>query len=81
MDKDGNEISLSEVVPGSDEGRDTTPWSLPWRRVPQKGNGYGADAPERKAVIELRYGLTGGRIGHRGEIAVTSEYRAAIFQE
>ena len=65
MDKDGNEISLSEVL-GSDEDEIHNAVEL---TVAGEYLRKAMLTPRERKVIELRYGLTGGRIVTQREIA------------
>lgn len=68
MDKDGNEISLSEVL-GSDEDEIHNAVELTVAGEYLRRAMDTVLTPRERKVIELRYGLTGGRIVTQREIA------------
>ena len=68
MDKDGNEISLSEVL-GSDEDEIHNAVELTVAGEYLRRAMGTVLTPRERKVIELRYGLTGGRIVTQREIA------------
>ena len=68
MDKDGNEISLSEVL-GSDEDEIHNAVELTVAGEYLRKAMDTVLTPRERKVIELRYGLTGGRIVTQREIA------------
>ena len=67
-DKDGNEISLSEVL-GSDEDEIHNAVELTVAGEYLRKAMDTVLTPRERKVIELRYGLTGGRIVTQREIA------------